>query len=105
TDVPIEFEPTKLQRDPMNKQALEEIFAEMEFRALSKRILGTEIKSSVTGSGQGDLFAQADATVVELEEEVVVVKEMDNITTVPHLYKLVNEKEERAQLIKLLKSS
>ena len=105
TDVPIEFEPNKLRRDPMNKQALEEIFAEMEFRTLSKRILGSELKASTNEPVQGDLFSQAEASEVEVEEQVMVVKEMDNITTVPHLYHLVESKEDRIKLISLLKES
>lgn len=103
TNVPIEFDPTKLQRDPMNKEALEEIFAEMEFRTLSKRILGTEIKTTTVGT-QGDLFSQ-EANTIEVEEEVVVVKEMDNISTVQHLYHLIESKEDRAKLIEQLKNS
>lgn len=105
TDVPIEFEPHKLQRDPMNKEALEEIFAEMEFRTLSKRILGAALKTTSTEATQGDLFSQGAAAEIEVEEEVVVVKEMDNISTVQHLYHLVETDQGRKELLELLKAS
>src|SRR5690606_2684884 len=38
TDVPVKFHAVDFQRTDWNREALSEVFAELEFRALSKRI-------------------------------------------------------------------
>ena len=52
-NVPIDFEEEKLIKDPLDKKALEEVFAELEFRTLSKRIIGNE--PSITSNSQGQM--------------------------------------------------
>src|SRR5690606_38437857 len=104
TDVPIEFEPEKLKRDPMNKSALEEIFAEMEFRTLSKRILGTEVSLSSSTTNQIDLFSTEAQTEVQfdVEAETPQFSDIKDITTTDHAYRLIEKAEDRKNLIKLL---
>ena len=43
TDVPVQFHEEDFKRKDWNKDALREIFAELEFRAVAKRILGEEL--------------------------------------------------------------
>lgn len=104
TDVPIEFEPLKLKRDPMNKSALEEIFAEMEFRTLSKRILGTEVSVTSSSSNQIDLFSSDQQTEVPFveAEETPIFSDIKDISTTDHAYRLLVKADERKDLIQLL---
>ena len=42
TNVPVEFHEENFRVKEMNKEALKEVFAELEFKTLGKRILGEE---------------------------------------------------------------
>ena len=100
-DAPVDFNPTKLQKDPMNKELLESLFAELEFRTLSKRILGEELSIS-NNNGQMDLFSnnnQEDKTAVEDEKAFSDIKTIDNTK---HTYKIVQSEKEEAELLKIL---
>ena len=67
TDVPVEFHEENFKMSEWNKEALLEIFTELEFRTLAKRVLGEEIiisrntgLSSILPEGiQTDLFGNA----------------------------------------------
>lgn len=58
TDVPVIFDEKSLQRDPVDKEQLRKIFEELEFRALSDRILGGNVpeKKLTPVAQQGSLF-------------------------------------------------
>lgn len=56
-DVPIEFEPDKVIIEEPDRDALREIFSELEFRTLSERILGEKMAAS---GEQMDLFGNSD---------------------------------------------
>jgi len=61
--VPIEFDPKSLTLDPPNESAIKELFTELEFRTLLRRVLGEEAAQSVephkpAPGGQMDLFGQ-----------------------------------------------
>ncbi len=64
TDVPVEFHEENFSMSEMNKEKLLEIFSELEFRTLAKRLLGEEItlsaksniKTTQTQGTQTDLF-------------------------------------------------
>ena len=102
-DAPVEFDPSDLQKDPMDKKALETIFAELEFRTLSKRILGEEISITSSNNGQMDLFS-AGTNPSEVEEEATF-KEFKTLENTTHNYHLVNTTKKLDELIKLLKKS
>lgn len=111
TDVPIEFDEEQLRVKEWNKPALKELFAELEFRTLSERLLGESINLAVKSSGsQGDLFASPDESsgnkVIQPEEAVVrEVKEstefvsLKKLTDVPHQYFVVNDAQWRKELL------
>ena len=105
-DAPIEFDPHKLKKDPLNKKALEEVFAEVEFRTLSKRILGEEVAIAPQNS-QMDLFSSGNDkanTSVDAnlhQTELVTLKDIEGTK---HKYILVESDKEMADLIKKLKS-
>lgn len=54
-DAPVKFNPEDLRLDAPNKDQLREIFAELEFRTLSERILGEKMRAS---GEQMDLFSE-----------------------------------------------
>jgi len=104
-DAPVEFDPEQLKKDPINKKALEEVFAEVEFRTLSKRILGEEV-SITTGKSQMDLFStaaedQSSSTNNGQEESELLA--FDTIENTKHNYQLCQSEPEIDALIKILK--
>jgi DNA polymerase-1 len=102
-DAPVAFDEKALQRDPLNKQLLEEVFAEVEFRTLSKRILGEEVTMTTANtSGQMGLFDAPVAEEKEAEEEVVL-QEIKTLDNTPHQYRLMDSEAERKELVALLK--
>ncbi len=102
TDAPIDFDPKSLQKDPMDKKVLEEVFAEVEFRTLSKRILGEEV--SITSSGaQMDLFNSSDSEKESNEE--IELSEFKSIESEDHHYVLVDSEEKEKQLINELEQA
>ncbi len=122
-NVPTEFHEENFRIKEMNREALKEVFIELEFKALSKRILGEEIvlePANVNGepssaklapvTGQLDLFGNAvEQTPVKeskfSDTEVGVSNDLiadKNINNTPHHYILVNTGEEIASLVKKL---
>lgn len=101
-DAPVDFDPKSLQKDPMNKKALEEVFAEVEFRTLSRRILGDEVNITNSNGGQMDLFGASDTK--ENTEEVEIL-EFKTLESEQSNYVLVNNDELIENLIKRLEES
>lgn len=118
TDVPIEFDEEQLRVKEWNKPALKELFAELEFRTLSERLLGESLSQVqvVTKSvgGQGDLFAtdeenaapvvtktstQPKETVVREEKEESQFVDLKKLPNVPHQYFTVTEPVWRKELL------
>ncbi len=107
-EVPIQFDAKKYQIDPMDRQALTEIFKELEFRTLAEQILGEQYQASSTNSGtqprfvQGDLFNQGPIATIQsapqIEGEKYAIAN-ESILTRKHNYQLAATKEERAELI------
>lgn len=59
TNVPIDFEPLALQLSAPNEQVLAQIFNELEFRTLGKRILGIDpVSNNVNNTQQKNLFGE-----------------------------------------------
>ncbi|MEQ8910397.1 MAG: DNA polymerase I [Vicingaceae bacterium] len=102
-DAPVDFDPDSLKKDPMNKELLEEVFAEVEFRTLSKRILGEEVSITADNkNGQMDLFSNQESSEKEPTEELKELKSLENSE---YEYKLVQSDKEVDDLIKTLKSA
>lgn len=102
-DVPVEYNFEDLKLDEPDEEKITELFAELEFRNLAKRVLGKEIQiqpSKVAAGGQMDLFGN----VAEQEEEVVVetLVELKNIENTKHNYQLADTVEKRKALIEQL---
>jgi DNA polymerase-1 len=116
TDVPVEFHEEDFSLKPMNKDALTEIFEELEFKSMGQRILGVEIKTgqqvtverTTTVTGQMDLFGNP-ATVTEritetTVEDVVVIADK-HIGNTPHNYMLADTPEAIDALINAIKDA
>lgn len=124
TNVPTEFHEEDFRVKEMNKEALREVFNELEFRTLGKRLLGEDIATgepvSAIGStvdvgvkvekkttAQMDLFGNVIETP-EVEVTTVIVEELAgplrNIKNTEHNYILADTKDKIGALIKTLES-
>jgi len=112
-DVPIELNEKALELEEPNKEALKELFTELEFRRLAQQILGEDItatepepaspKTKKTNPNQTDLFASGDETsntpTATDETEPTEATVFKTIKDTAHNYILVDTKEKRATLI------
>ena len=91
-DVPIDFKPKELKLSEPNKDALHEVFSELEFRTLSERLLGEKI--DVNSGEQMDLFSSGEDTdsPVSTEENSFSPDKAD--------YKVIETKDKRQTFIK-----
>ncbi len=123
-DVPVEFDEVALQIEEPNREALQILFNELEFRRLAEQILGVngnntstdipEVKETKVASpkikksdpDQMDMFGQPVNDIVDEVEEIEAARNFLTIKDVPHNYILIDTKEKRATFItELLKQS
>lgn len=99
TDVPIQFDATKYQIDEMDRDALTEVFQELEFRSLAHTILGPgeSVQGDLFGGSQGK--KEATKKTSQAEKYQVVSKNLNNTE---HDYRLVESEVEMKSLAKLL---
>lgn len=116
TNVPVQFHEEDFRVKDWNKDELMKVFAELEFKALGKRILGDSFNVyDQPQNQQTDLFgnpvatkAPRSAAVVADEEAVSIIEEqlmsgpMNTIENTPHEYHLVQTDEEVQQLLQQL---
>ncbi len=91
-DVPIEFNTKNLTRDELNKEALIEVFEDLEFRTLIQRLKLREAPAQAEMNFQGTLFDTGSP------EKLSAGKTQNTIETVPHQYYLVETEMQRASL-------
>jgi DNA polymerase-1 len=97
---PVEFEEDKLRVREFNTKQISEVFDELEFRTLLKRITGSP---AATESKQGELFSDGEVeTIAERESEAP--KNLKTIRDVDHDYRLVQSDHEVDELISQLKA-
>ncbi|MCW3081167.1 MAG: polymerase [Segetibacter sp.] len=112
TDVPVRFHEEEYMLQEWNVPELRDLFAELEFKALGKRILGDEVnvfeKAATTPSGgQMDLFVTVedgktiDVQVTDISEpvETVGLTADKNISNTPHSYILVEGEDKILALV------
>lgn len=102
-DAPVQFDEKEYQKEKPNEEAIKEVFSELEFRTLLKRVTGDQLeKPSVSApmaqGGQTDLFAQPQADTTQ-SEEVPIPDTFKNIETADHFYQLANHPKERKMLL------
>jgi len=121
-NVPVEFNEKNFLIEEMNKPALKEIFEELEFKTLGKRILGEEAPPPPEGGIQdsagtksstqkvqldlfGNIIEQPEPVAVKIKAEDDIVLVDKNINNTPHDYSLVQTDTEINELVKYLSAS
>jgi DNA polymerase-1 len=110
TKVPCQFHDEDFRVKPFNIDALKDLFTELEFKTLGRRILGEEYSAFVVGNTvvQTDLFGNAMEQPLPKPEEIARVEEKPgliaekNINNTPHQYLIVEGEEAIDDLIKKL---
>lgn len=121
TNVPVEFHEENFMIKVMNKNSLREVFYELEFKTLGKRILGEEIEISSnpenqtveikakTANVQMDLFGNVveETTTTQTavlnagDDEETTMAVTKNIYNTPHEYVLLNDENSINEFISL----
>lgn len=119
-DVPITFDEHALEMGEPNKEALKELFLELEFRRLAEQVLGETLtvsvtetvrteaapKSKKTNPSQIDMFGEPSAAAVEMTVTEEIVLEAPavyrTIGDTEHSYVVADTKEKRDELVALL---
>lgn len=98
TDVDVELDEEDLRVIPVDEEKIKEIFTELEFRNLAKRVIGEEIvvAAPVNDEGQLDLFGTQ--SLVE-NQAPIETAELKTIATEKPSYHLVTTPEERKELL------
>ncbi len=117
---PVEFDSAAFEISQFDREALIEIFQELEFRTLADAVLrspwaggsssksagkssASATKAAPTGSGvQGSLFGDDDAAP---EDNLMPARKLDTLENTPHEYHLADSPETRAALIETLRSA
>ncbi len=123
TTVPVEFHEEDFKLKDWDKEKLKEVFAELEFRTLGKRLLGDEFSVAAPGKSviekeipqgvQTDLFGnivESPGSVVSSQEPIQdpehsseILSVDKNINNTPHKYEAVEGEIAIKQLIAALK--
>jgi DNA polymerase-1 len=111
-NAPVDLDVDALHVDEPNRELLEPLFAELEFRTLGKRIFGDEFSiadaKSSPSSGQMDLFGNNDVQIplssgVGAETNASQTPQsFKNISNTDHNYQLADTIEKRTSLVRLL---
>lgn len=104
-DVPVEWNEKSLELEPPNEEALKELFADLEFRQLTKRVFGDPNASAIsekktaTKSVQQDLFGNEIPEPEENPAETLNRQALKTINDIEHTYTLCDTKLKREALI------
>lgn len=111
-NAPVDLDVDALHVDEPNREVLEPLFAELEFRTLGRRVFGEEFsindrKPVTNTSGQMDMFASPATTTNDdsakaVDPYVEKVSASKNIGNTEHNYILVDTPEKRRKLTDLL---
>ena len=107
TNVPVQFDAEKYILEPFDRDALSDLFKELEFRTLAKQVLGLVDSPSgssaaiakAQGGTQGNLFASAEIVSDKPAAHSVAEKTIKDVET---NYKLVDSPEDRKELAAML---
>ncbi|WP_443945026.1 DNA polymerase I [Pedobacter sp. AW1-32] len=108
-NVPVELDEQSLELCDPDRDLLEPLFTELEFRTLGKRVFGDAFSVTTARFGEGtqtDLFGNQTGETIAysntIEEEPAEPLPAKNIDNTEHNYTLIDTAEQRAELIKLL---
>ncbi len=98
--VPLECTPEDCKVVAYNEEKLRQLFEELEFRTLAKRVFSQNSGTGIAPAPkQLSLFGEESAKA-DLDEEIA---SFDSIDTITHQYSIINTAEERKSLIEHLK--
>lgn len=106
-DIPVEFHEGDFEKKEMNREAIIDIFTQLEFKTMAKRILGEELQiATVAKPAQMDLFGNV-VNNVEKEEPgeegnviaAPVLQADKNINNTPHEYFLADNDEAIGKMV------
>ena len=113
-NAPVDLDVEALKVEEPNREILEPLFAELEFRTLGRRVFGDEFnvaesKPAGNGSAQMDLFgsgaaAPAEQAPAQTDIDFENKTPSKNISNTPHTYHLADTPEKRSELVATLKS-
>ncbi|MEZ5057292.1 MAG: DNA polymerase I [Saprospiraceae bacterium] len=110
-NAPVKFDAKQYELEEFDRETLEELFKELEFRTLANSILGGNSRSdnaapaSKNNNGtQGQLFTQEASALPDEKTPAAHSVADHNIHDTPHTYQLVQTDEGMADLVKLLSS-
>jgi len=100
-DVEVEFVPEHLIMCPPNAEKVKEIFTELEFKNLARKVLGEDITitAPTTDDGQLDLFGSQHLMA---HQTPLATSELKTIVTERPNYHLISTAQERAELLEIL---
>lgn len=107
-NAPVALDITALHVDEPNREVLEPLFAELEFRTLGRRVFGDEFsvneaKQAGSSSGQMDMFATNTAQEKPVQDPYAEkTPASKNISNTEHNYVLADTPEKRSELADLL---
>ncbi len=105
TAVPIAFDEEKLRYIGPDEDSLRQLFNELEFRTLAKRVFGEAAPQTQKASAQMSMFdaaATPEAAIVEATDLDVTSAVRNTIHTVAHHYQVVDTQELRKSLVEYL---
>lgn len=114
TNVPVSFHEENFKLKDWNRDALREVFSELEFKSFAKRVLGEEIPTAAIGKAvpqgiQTDLFGNAvvntSPAVPETEEPETTLTVERNIHNTPHRYEMVEGLDAIQALVRILSAA
>ena len=110
-NAPVDLDVTALRVDEPNREVLEPLFAELEFRTLGRRVFGENFsvadnKPGNSENGQMDLFGQptinAPQSGIASEAAEEIKTPSKNISNTPHNYLIADTAGKRKELVQLL---
>lgn len=101
-DAPVEFDPKELLMGEVDKEKVRSVFSELEFRTLTRRVLGEDLKvnrapAPSNGDGQMDLFGAAGSNEAPAADDT-----RKTIENSEHKYHYCDTAAKRKDLIKTL---
>ena len=110
-NAPVDLDVEALTMSEPNREVLEELFAELEFRTIGRRVFGDDFNvndsKANSNNGQMDMFATAGQKDITFNVADTMASEMPpapskNINNTSHTYHLVDSPEKRTELIQTL---
>lgn len=107
-DVPVDLDEAALLLEAPDRELLEPLFAELEFKTLGRRVFGEDFKITETvksnNTSQMDLFGSPNAAAFEQHEdsEELALISFKTIQDTEHVYHLVDTPADRQNLIEQL---